>query len=539
MSVPNSFCFICTKNCSHELIGMLLTLSIHHKNSKVYGFVDDNTYNKIISMNPKLNLHLYMLKNLNKYSNLNRKNMVHNGIWDEFQMQKANVIKYALQTEKDTMFLDSDIFFLKPLNCIDNKKDIAVSPHYIKKQNTDEVGYYNGGCLWTKTINVANDWIEFTKTSRYHDQASIEDLVKKYNYQEFGEEINFMPWRVLLSKNPNEVFNNIHIHNGEICFKRKPIVFLHTHFNDIRFQKINQLCIRYLKQLHMYKELAIIDRIMYKKWIIHIPKQPRNGIWKHKNDSFRELAYLYANEHLDVEVKEINNGHCWLGNNILLYDRPTIEWFNNDLLKASIILLGNGDIEKEGKILKDKKMSVCPWIFWPRNPKKIENFIENHDRVSYENRSIHSMFIGNIENSVQNRYRNTSSDWSSVIEVFHITNGMKHKFTPDEYMEIMSKSKFGLCLRGYGSKCHREVELMSFGTIPIITKEVSIKSYMNPPEENIHYIYVKDVEDLKSKLDVITPEKWEQMSKACYIWYQKNVHSKLSINTFLTSLLFE
>ena len=48
-------------------------------------------------------------------SNKNRNIMVNEGIWDEFQMQKANVIKYALENETDTMFLDSDIIFFNPI----------------------------------------------------------------------------------------------------------------------------------------------------------------------------------------------------------------------------------------------------------------------------------------------------------------------------------------------------------------------------------------------------------------------------------------
>ena len=75
----------------------------------------------------------------------NRQQMVHARIWDEFQMQKAIVIKLALEMSEDTLFLDSDIVFFKPINCIDKTKDIGVSPHYIKKSNTDEVGFYNGG----------------------------------------------------------------------------------------------------------------------------------------------------------------------------------------------------------------------------------------------------------------------------------------------------------------------------------------------------------------------------------------------------------
>ena len=61
-------------------------------------------------------------------------------------------------------------------------------------------GYYNGGMLWTKNKDIPNDWIFFTKKSRYFDQASIEDLAKKYSYFEFGENYNLQCWRLLLSQ---------------------------------------------------------------------------------------------------------------------------------------------------------------------------------------------------------------------------------------------------------------------------------------------------------------------------------------------------
>ena len=216
MSKPDSFCFICTYNSHHELVGMLLSLSIHHRNATVYGLIDSRTKQVLDNISPKIKLNLILQVTLDKYDNKNRQQMVHARIWDEFQMQKAIVIKLALEMSEDTLFLDSDIVFFKPINCIDKTKDIGVSPHYIKKSNTDEVGFYNGGCLWTKNKNVPIDWVEFTKTSRYHDQASLEDLVKKYTYQEFGEEINVMPWRLLLSDNPQQIINNINITSNEL-----------------------------------------------------------------------------------------------------------------------------------------------------------------------------------------------------------------------------------------------------------------------------------------------------------------------------------
>ena len=125
MVIPNSFCFISTFNCSHELIGMLLSLSMHHNNSKVYGLVDRETYNLLINFIPKIQLQLFLKTTLDKYSNKNRSIMVQEKIWDEFQMQKANVIKYALEYESDTMFLDSDILFFYPITCIDKTKEIG------------------------------------------------------------------------------------------------------------------------------------------------------------------------------------------------------------------------------------------------------------------------------------------------------------------------------------------------------------------------------------------------------------------------------
>ena len=536
---PSSFCFISTYNCSHELIGMLLSLSIHHKNSKVYGLIDTETKNSLDIIKPQLRLQLFLNVTLDKYSNKNRNIMVNEGLWDEFQMQKANVIKYALENETDTMFLDSDIIFINPINVIDKSKELGVSPHYIKKSNTDEVGYYNGGCLWTKNKNVPNDWIEFTKTSRYHDQASIEDLAKKYDTQEFGEEVNYMPWRIILSDNPSKTKSQITIANNKININNKPLIFLHTHFHDKRFVEANSIFINALKTLNRHKELLIIDRIINNKWIIKIPKQPRNGIWNHNNDSFRELALLMKQNNSDVDIQLTDSGHCWLGNDILLYDRPTHLWFNNELMSSSLILLGNGDINKEGKLIKQNNLNVSPWIFWPRKAIILENILDTKGILSYKDRTIQSIFIGNYENSEQEKYRNTQIDWSSVLTEYHCTSGNKHKFTHEEYLMKLRNSRYGLCLRGYGSKCHREVELMAFGTVPIVTPEVTVESYMEPLVENKHYIAVKDEEEFVEKLKVITEDDWNLMSNACYEWYQRNVYSKQSFTNMINKILYD
>jgi len=538
MSTPNSFCFISTYNCSNELIGMLLSLSIHHNNSKVYGLIDTETHDLLNNFIPKIQLQLFLKTTLDKYSGKNRATMVKEKIWDEFQMQKANVIKYALENEEDTMFLDSDILFLNPITSIDKTKELGLSPHYIKKINTDEVGYYNGGCLWTKNKNISNDWIEFTKNSRYHDQASIEDLAKKYSYSEFGKEINFMPWRILLSENPRETASSISIHENQITINNKPLIFLHTHFEDPRFFRVNEIFLNLLIELQRYKELLIIDRIINKKWNIKIPSQPQQGIWNHKNDSFRELALLYKDNNYGVDIEPSINGHCWIGNHILLYDRPTEEWFNGELSSSSLILLGNGDINKEGETLKGNSLNVAPWIFWPRRPKVLENILREKGILSYEDREIESIFIGNYENSVQSKYRNAGPNWSSVLTEYYCTSGHEHKFTQEEYLMKLRSSRYGLCLRGYGSKCHREVELMAFGTVPIVTKEVNVNSYIEPLIENKHYISANSEDELSEKVKSINKNDWSVMSKNCYDWYQRNVHSSSSFGNTLKAIFY-
>jgi hypothetical protein len=449
-------------------------------------------------------------------------------------------MSYALTYEPDTMFLDSDVFIVNPINCIDYSKELGLSPHYIRKSNTDEVGYYNGGCVWTKNKDVPLCWKKHTVNSRYVDQASLEDVAIEYKNSmfEFGEELNYMPWRVLLADNQEEVVKKININNNQLNIGSKPLVFLHTHFCDQRFTQINNIFINALKKLKRYRELLIIDRIINKNWTIKIPRQPQQGIWRHNNDSFRELALLYKKNNNDVDIELLDNGHCWLGNHILLYDRPTREWFNQDLASTSLILLGNGDIDKEGKILKQNNLNVKPWIFWPRRPFIMEKFLENNKIKYYNERNIESIFIGNIENNVQNKYRNSDYKWENVLHVYHCTQGIQHKFSQEEYLEQLANAKYGLCLRGYGSKCHREVELMALGTVPIITETVSIDSYMDPPQENQHYIRCNNPEDLKIILSNISQEKWEVMSNNCYNWYQKNVHSKNSFNNFLNNILY-
>jgi len=542
MTKPSSFSTMCTSNCAFELIGLLLSLSVYHPEADVYLLTDSKTKNIItnITPSPKLNIKYYI--ELDKYDGMNRQIMENKGIWSDFQMSKANVMRYALVDSSDTLLLDSDIIITDVIDDIDDSKDIGVSPHYLRKDIMDTYGYFNGGMLWTRNTDVPNKWIEYTKTSRYYDQASIENLSNEFSYFEFGENYNVQAWRMQLSVESESEFatNVTSKHMGKVYYKDKPLKFIHTHFLDNRFGRFNKLFIEHFKNAHMYKILLIIFRVIRNKWLFKLPKQPITGLGSHANDSFRELMVLMKSNTEDVDIQLTTNSiHCWIEPNILMYDRPTIEWCNNELNDASLMLLGNGDINLEGKIINSRlrDLVVSPWIFWPRKPMILEFILKTESILKFNERTIESIFIGNIENSVQDKYRNDSK-WQDVITEYHCTNGTKHLFTHKEYLMKIRHAKYGLCLRGYGSKCHREVELMAFGVVPLVTNDVTTASYMEPLVENIHYLFVSSPGDLTHKLQNTTEEQWNIMSANCYEWYQKNVHSNHCWNNMISNILY-
>lgn len=542
-SLPSSFCTICTDSCKQELVGFLLSLSIHHPNAIVYVMCDTFTKEYIDKITPSPQLSIRWQTTLDKYTGMNRSDMEKAGIWSDFQMAKARVIQIALEDVSDTMFLDSDTVILNPLYVEDSTKQLGISPQYIQQEYVDKTGYYNGGMLWTNQKSLPERWIHHTNTSRYFDQASIEDLAKEFSYFEFGEEYNLQTWRFVLGVESGEkIASYIHNRDGTLYYKDKPLRFIHTHFNSPRFAKINQFFVSKFAEAGLFREVLCIHRLIHEKWTLTIPKQPLPGIWRHNDDSFRELADLVSKTTTDVVLQRSDKtGHCWLEPGVLLYDRPTLEWVNNELRRAIVCFLGNGSMSVEGeKLTQIGVKNVRPWIFWPRRPEVLESFIETKDKKGYAERTSDVIFIGNFENSVQEAYRNkTKVDWESVVDEYHCTKGRTHKFTQLEYLERLGHSKYGLCLRGYGSKCHREVELMALGTVPLVTPEVSIDSYYDPPVEGVHYFRVNTKDDVTRIVDTTTETEWNAMSNACSEWYMKNVHSRNMMNTFLNKILYE
>lgn len=534
---PSSFCCISTLGSSKELIGMLLTLSLHNKNAKVYIMTDTPTKNKIEELQKYIKLDIEIINTLDKYSNKNRQQMEKEKIWSEFQMKKAEVIRFSLNKSNDTLFLDCDILIFNKITIPDNTKDIGVSPHYIKKQITDRYGYYNGGCIWVKNKNVPDKWIEYTKTSRFYDQASIEDLVKNFSYFEFPEQYNLGAFRI--SHDSRNVLNHIEIINNKLHYNKKPLIFIHTHLDrGSSYALLKNKIIELLSYGNFYKELICIQRMLNQKWTISIPKQPKRNKYNHCNDTYRELAHLYSN-HNDIDLVINDSNHCWFMNDILLYDRPTLQWIDQEVLKSRLILLGNCDIDDEKDLKNNINKLIQPWIFWPRKPKLVEEVLKENKNYNYDERKIESIFMGGFTTQQQLNNRNpTKLGWDKVITEFYFIQGNKFKYSHKEYLYQLQKSKYGLCLRGFGKKCNREMELMAMGTVPIITPDVSIDYYNDKLIENKHYIRINNPSEYKTKINSISKEQWTEMSNNCKQWYMKNIHSNNGFYELVKQILY-
>jgi hypothetical protein len=154
---------------------------------------------------------------------------------------------------------------------------------------------------------------------------------------------------------------------------------------------------------------------------------------------------------------------------------------------------------------------------------------------SWEERRAGPVFYGKTENAIQERRRR--GDWAAVCEEWIMVKGQeKYPFTQSEYLERLGSSRFGLCLPGYGLKCHREIECMAMGCVPIVLKGVDMDSYAVPPVRGKHYLQVEKPEDVPI-VARIDRETWEQMSAACISWWKENASCEGSFK--LTARLIE
>jgi len=252
--------------------------------------------------------------------------------------------------------------------------------------------------------------------------------------------------------------------------------------------------------------------------VIYMPRKSLTGFYEHAGDSFRELVRLWA-EKKYVRVEEHPTAvQIWLNaiGDTLLYDRPTLQWLQGapeEEQNWKKALFGNPPP------MGDDSSS---WTFWARKPELLEELVNDGTGTKGYNQRTHLLvFYGKIENKVQER-RREEHDWESCCTDFVMPKGGEYKLTHYQYLEKLADAKFGLCLAGYGKKCHRETECMALGTVPVVAPEVDMTNYADPPIEGIHYFRVADPVAADHITETTTEEKWRAMSQACREWWKKN-----------------
>jgi hypothetical protein len=524
---PSSFATICTKSCKHELIGFLLSLSIHHPNAKVYVICDCESKENydIMSYKPPLQISWYV--DLDKYSKYNRQQMSQLGIWSEFQMAKSRVLDIALSEVEDCLFLDSDIIITDKVCDIDHTKDIGVSPGFINEERVSAVGKYNGGMLWTKNKTIPALWRKYTKTSRYFDQASIEDLVREFktSFFEFGEEYNVQSWRFIVGEEPASAITSYIKPSQSECklyYKSNTLKSIHTHFAQSQFKNINDFFIHKMKQARMYKELLIIFRVIHNKWVIHQPKKPtgKNG----NNDIcyFRQYLVMFHTQYKDVSVVlEPGETNMKIEPNIILNNHNTLQYINSEIDTSPLMIIGNR-LFNDRSVLEQSfpYTKIIPWIYCPYAPIKLENIVSKVSWKSFNDRTNERILTSYDPNDIQ------LVQWKDYFTGFHCTNDEIIECSYEEYIKKLMNFKYGLCLLGNSMHCHTFFELMAVGTVPFITPDTNIivDTYNDPLIENIHYLCVDKPSDINIHTS-ITSDKWTSMSKECMNWYYRNVHS--------------
>jgi hypothetical protein len=185
----------------------------------------------------------------------------------DFTQEKCDLLGWALQSIPDTerykgiLFCDADIVWTAPLPKIPEGKTLALSPHYIRKHDEERFGHYNAGFLWTNDMTIPSAWKQACKTSRFFEQAALEDLEHRIPIEHlyiFGPQYNYGWWRLFqATQTPEQQKERWSIkrdkeekHSG-LLVDKEVLTCIHTHFktDDFVTKEFNKWFIQQLQKV--------------------------------------------------------------------------------------------------------------------------------------------------------------------------------------------------------------------------------------------------------------------------------------------------
>jgi hypothetical protein len=207
---------------------------------------------------------------LDRYTGLNRAQMerlpgrIYTSLFADFCAEKPRLLRWALETESvGVLFCDADICHLGPLPELPEGCQLALSPHMIREGDERKFGRFNAGFLFMGTRELTERWEAACATSRFFEQACLEDLWDSATTYEFPIQNNYGWWRLFQSPNAAEIQKSFwgilrkgESHSG-IVVVNKPLLSIHTHWTetkDFATRSFNLFVLDYLKKLSSLKK---------------------------------------------------------------------------------------------------------------------------------------------------------------------------------------------------------------------------------------------------------------------------------------------
>jgi hypothetical protein len=222
------------------------TLEVWHPDAHLYVFTDSDTPVSTSSFKGTIHVRVAMnaYKGLTRSDMEKRKGILYDTLFKDYTYEKANVLDWMwevdpLVKERGGWFLDADLAHLAPLPVVPEGTTLALSPHGIRTSDERLYGKYNAGFMWFKDRSLLSAWRAFGFTSRFFEQAALEELttlptVKLY---EFGPQVNFGWWRMYQNAlPPADIQGRFSLHRADtsigIRYLGAPLQSIHTHWGQ-------------------------------------------------------------------------------------------------------------------------------------------------------------------------------------------------------------------------------------------------------------------------------------------------------------------
>lgn len=174
-----------------------------------------------------------------------------------------------------------------------------------------------------------------------------------------------------------------------------------------------------------------------------------------------------------------------------------------------------------------------PLIYFPKKYKELLNMKDGH-----KHDKINILWCGsNYKSKRRDNFslvKYCDYAWTAGWTGTKKTYKQKPMLPFDEYIKLIGSAKYCLCLPGFGKKCHKEMETMAVGTVPIFTPGCCT-SYHNKLLKGVHYFYAENKHDIE-KIKITPHHKWEIMSSNCYEWFNNNIAPEGAYNTIKRAL---